>query len=160
MDHAKRGFMSPTNAARVAKRARLLHRRGGLTHAEMAVFETMLWDVRQAGTDRVTVTYAGLCKLARVCRQSVADAVASFVRLGLITKIKRKVLVLWANGGRKWQQQANEYVFCCESGEQTEITKEVIHILMLEPAVRAAKAARESLVAIAASRMRKLGLAG
>jgi hypothetical protein len=47
----------------------------------------------------------------------------AFERLGLVRKLKRKVLVLWANGGRKWQQRPNEYEFCCESGEQTQYPK-------------------------------------
>lgn len=106
-------FFSPSAAARAAKQARKLHRMGEISHAQLAVFDSLLWDIRQHGADRAAVSYAGLCKLAGVCRQTVADAVAAFERLGLVRKIKHKVLVLWANGGRRWQQRPNEYVFCC-----------------------------------------------
>jgi hypothetical protein len=159
MSYAKAGFLSPSVAAYIAKRARKLHRAGELAHAQLAVLDVMLWDARRPGTDRVTVSYSGLQKLARACRQTIADAIAAFERLGLVRRIKHKVLVLWANGGRQWQQRPNEYEFCCESSEQTQYPKEVIQILISEPAVREAKAAQEGLAAIAATRMRALGLA-
>jgi hypothetical protein len=159
MSYAKAGFLSPSSAAYISKRARRLLRNGDLTHHQIAVLDAMLWDARRPGADRVVVSYSGLQKLARVCRQTIADAVAAFERLGLVRKLKRKVLVLWNNGGRKWQQRANEYAFCCGSTEPTEYTKQVIQISILQPAAIEAKAAREGLASIAAARMRALGLA-
>jgi hypothetical protein len=158
MSHAKAGFLSPSNAAYIAKCARKLLRSGELTHHQVTILEAMLWDARRPGSDRVVVSYAGLQKLARTCRQTIADAIAAFERLGLVRRIKHKVLVLWTNGGRKWQQRPNEYEFCCESGEQTEYPKEVIQILISEPQGREVRVAQEGLVAIAASRARALGL--
>jgi hypothetical protein len=158
MPNAHPGFLSPSAAAYIAKRARKLLRSGELTHHQVAILEAMLWDARRPGSDRVVVPYAGLQKLARACRQTIADAVAAFERLGLVRKLKRKVLVLWANGGRKWQQQPNEYVFHCESGEQTQYPKQEIQILKSEPPVRETQAAQQGLAAIAAGRMRALGL--
>jgi hypothetical protein len=61
-------------------------------------------------------------------------------------------------GGRKWKQRPNEYEFCCESREQTEYTKQVIQISILQPQVQEAKAAQQGLASIAAARMRALGL--
>jgi hypothetical protein len=159
MPYAKAGFLSPSNAAYIAKRARKLLRSGELTHHQVTILEAMLWDARRPGSDRVTVSYAGLQKLARACRQTIADAVEALERLGLVRRIKHKVLVLWNNGGRKWQQRPNEYQFCCESGEQTQYPKQVIQILISEPSVSKAKAAQAGLAEIAASRMLALGLA-
>jgi hypothetical protein len=157
MPYAK-AFLSPSNAAYIAKRARKLLRSGELTHHQIAILEAMLWDARRPGANRVVVSYTGLQKLARTCRQTIAGAIAAFERLGLVRRIKHKVLVLWANGGRQWQQRPNEYEFCCESGEQTQYPKEVIQILISEPAVREAKAAQERLAAVALARCQALGL--
>ena len=157
MAYAHPGFMSPSQAAHIAKRARKLLRSGELTHHQIAVLDSLLWDLRKHGSDKVTATYRGLQKMARVCRQTVAEAIAAFVRLGLLRKFKMKVLVLWANGGRKWQQQPNSYQFCCESTERTEYPKD--RILILNSADDAdAKAAQQGLAAIAARRAAALGL--
>jgi len=159
MSCAKAGFLSPSAAAHIAKRARKLHRLGLITHAQMAVLDVLLWDMRKPGSDTTTVTYNGLCKLAAVCRQTVADAVAAFERLGLLRRIKCKVLVLWANNGRKWRQQANEYVFTrCESGAQTEYPKEEIRIHILQPSPAETREAQARLAAVADIRRTKLGL--
>jgi hypothetical protein len=159
MSYAKAEFLSPTRAAHLSKQARKLHRSGALTHAQLIIFDTLLWDARKPGSDRTTVSYTGLQKLARVCRQSVADAISAFERLGLLRRIKLKVLVLWANGGRKWQQRPNEYVFCCESTYETQYPKQEIQIKRIEPEYRESTQAQEGLAAIAAARMRRLGLA-
>jgi hypothetical protein len=158
MSHATAEFLSPTKAAHLAKQARKLHRAGALTHAQLVIFDTILWDARKPGSDRAVVSYTGLQKLARVCRQTIADAVSAFERLGLLRRIKLKVLVLWANGGKKWRQCPNEYAFCCESGEQTQYPKQEIQIKHLEPVPSEAKQARQGLAEIAAARMRALGL--
>lgn len=81
MSYAKAGFLSPSNAAYIAKRARKLLRSGDLTHHQVTILEAMLWDARSPGADRVIVSYAGLQKLARACRQTIADAVEAFERL-------------------------------------------------------------------------------
>ena len=158
MPTAKRGFMSPSQAAHISKRARNATCAGLLTAKQFIVLEALLWDIRCRGSDRVSTTYDWLQKRAHACRQSVADAITAFERLGLLRRIKHKTLVLWANGGRKWQQRPNEFVFHCESGEQTQYPKEKIQILISEPAVHEAKIAREGLASIAASRRRALGL--
>jgi hypothetical protein len=131
--YAKPGFMTPTQAAYVAKRARKAVRAGLLTHHQHGVLEVLLWDARKPGSDRVNAAYGWLEKLAHVCHQVAVDAVKAFVRLGLLRKIKHKTLTLWANGGRQWRQRPNEYVFHCESTGQTEYAKEVIQILSVEP---------------------------
>jgi hypothetical protein len=159
MPNAKRGFMSPTQAAYISKRARDAVRAGLLTAKQFIVLETLLWDIRDRGSDSATATYGWLQRLTNACRQTIADAIAAFERLGLVRRIKHKTLVLWNNGGRQWKQRPSEYVFCCESTQQTEYPKQVIRIFILQPTTIEAKVAREGLASIAAARMRKLGLA-
>jgi hypothetical protein len=143
--YAKPGFMSPTQAAYIAKKARKAVRAGLLTHHQFAVLETLLWDARPRGSDRVNAAYSFLQKLANVCRQTVSDAIRALEQLGLVRKIKHKTLRLWANGGRQWQQRPNEYVFCCESTGQTEYPKEVIQILKIDPSKAEISAAQAAL---------------
>jgi hypothetical protein len=142
--YAKPGFMSPIQAAYLAKRARKAVRAGLLTPHHFTVLEILLWEVRPRGSDRAAVSYSRLQELAGRCRQTVADAIKAGLRLGLLRKIKHKTLTLWANGGRKWRQTPNEYVFHCESTAQTEYPKEVIQILKTAPGnaeIRSAQAA-------------------
>ena len=140
-------FLSPTQAAYISKRARKAVRNGLLVHHHFLVLETLLWDARAPGSDRVVASYSWLQKLAHVCRQTAVDAIQALMELGFLQKIKRKVLVLWANGGRQWQQRPNEYVFHCESTSQSEYPKEEVQIVSLGavPAeIASAQAALES----------------
>jgi hypothetical protein len=145
--YAKPGFMSPSQAAWIAKRARKALRAGLLSHHQFAVLEVLLWEARPSGSDRATAAYSWLQKLAHASRQTVVDAIKAGMRLGLLRKIKHKTLVLWANGGRKWKQRPNEYVFDCESTQCTEYPKQVVQIHRIEPSGSEVQAAQDALEA-------------
>jgi hypothetical protein len=84
---------------------------------------------------------------AYVSTPSRSDAQA-LVALGLVQRIKRRVLVLWHNGGRAWRQLANEYRFLhCEFTGQGESQQERIQILSLAPSSTEQRAAEAALVA-------------
>lgn len=145
------GFMSPSQASYISKRNRKALGAGLLTPHQFAVLEVLLWEARPRGCDRVAAAYSWLEKLACVCRQTVVDAIKAGERLGLVRKVKRKVLALWSNGGRQWLQRPNEYVFCCESAGQAESPKKVIQILTVEAngaEIRAAQAAMAARVRV------------
>lgn len=144
--------MSPSQAAYISKLARKAVCAGLLTPHQLTVLEALLWDFRARDSDRVTVSYAGLQKLTGRCRQTIADTIKAATALGLMRKIKHKILTLWANGGRQWQQKPNEYVFHCESAAQTEYPKQVIQILKHESSYAESRLAQAGLDKIRAQR--------
>ncbi len=114
--------LSPTQAAEIAGRARRLMRAGRLSHHAYAVLDALLWGARDRGADRAVASYGRLQQLAGVARATVAKAIAALARLGLIRVMKRRVLVLWNNGGRAWRQLANAYQLMTADREFTRQT--------------------------------------
>ena len=119
--HSPAGTMSPNAAAHVASRARKLLRARRLTPHDYAVLDALLWAARKPGTDTAVAAYSRLQRLAAVARSTVAKAVARLAELGLVNRLKRRVLVLWNNGGRQWRQLSNAYRFRCESAAHTRV---------------------------------------
>jgi len=139
--------MRPTLAAHLISLARKAVRNGLLTHHQFVALECLIWEIRERGADRVQCSYKRLMKQAKVCKDVAVGAIKAGIALGLLRKVKHKTLTLWTNGGRKWQQEPNEYVFCCESAEQAQYPKQVIKILSIIPAeaeIRSAQAAMEA----------------
>jgi hypothetical protein len=142
-------FFSPKQAADIAWQARKLLRLGLLTHHAWVVLDAILFGARPKGQDTAIVSYTEIQRLAHVSRQTASDAVADLARLGLLKITKRRILVLWNNGGRAWRQLKNAYVFSairCESTGRTEKTQ--LRILYLNDAPiesqRAAQAALDA----------------
>ncbi len=137
----------PTDAARIAQRARRLLRAGKITHRDFCILDCLLWSCRAKGAGHAIVSYAGLAKLAHVARGTVAAAVKALASVGLITKAKRRALFPWHHGGLRSRQLANAYRFHCEFNPQPVIKSD--RILSLVPAVSnyALDAARAALMA-------------
>jgi len=102
--------LSPTQAGALARRARRLLRRGLLTHRQLALLDCLLWSCRRPDTGAVVVSYTRLQRLARVARATVAAGLRRLEELGLLSRVKRRVRVLWANGGQRSRQAASAYV--------------------------------------------------
>lgn len=89
--------MTPTQAAALARRCRLLLRAGQLTHAQHSIADTLLWSCRAPGTPMVSVSYSRLQRLAHASRDSVVRAIRRLEELGLLRKTKRRVRIGWAS---------------------------------------------------------------
>jgi hypothetical protein len=145
--HTPPGVLTPTQAAEIAGRARRLLRAGRLTHHDYAVLDGMLWCSRKPGADSTIASYTRLQKLANVARATVAGAIGRLVALGLVQRVKRRVLVLWHNGGRAWRQLANEYRFHCEFSARSDSEKKEFSISLAEPSSTEQRAAEAALAA-------------
>jgi hypothetical protein len=102
--------LTPTQAGAIAKRARRLLRRGLLTHCQLALLDCLLWSCRRPDTGAIVVSYTRLQQLARVARATVAAGLRRLEELGLLSRVRRRVRVLWANGGQQSRQGTSAYM--------------------------------------------------
>ena len=141
--------LSPTQAGAIAKRARRLLRRGLLTHRQLALLDCLLWSCRRPDTGAIVVSYTALQRLAHVARATVAAGLRRLEELGLLSRVKRRVRVLWANGGQQSRQAVSAYVLHVPAGDCEFSARTVIReqeILIREHQDNAAvRAAQEAL---------------
>jgi predicted transcriptional regulator len=108
-------------------RARHLASAQVLNPNDYLILSTLLKDCRLNGTDRAVAAYSRLRRLTGRCNAVVAASIKRLTQAGLMQKMKTSVLVLWANGGRRWVQMPNAYRFVeptrCESKPQTDLLK-------------------------------------
>lgn len=154
--------LTPADAAAISRRARRLLRAGRLTHRQAVLLDTVLWSCRPHGSGTACAAYSVLERLAHMARATIAEGLRVLERLGLIRRIKRRVLVLWHNGGRAWRQLPSEYVFpvatdCEFSGRTDSKTQEITYVT--QPAGDAAGAA-SALAAMREQRTRLLWKSG
>ena len=109
--------LSPTQAGAIAKRARKLLRRGLITHRQLALLDCLLWSCRRPDTGAIVASYSALQRLAHMARATVAAGLRRLEELGLLSRIKRRVRVLWAHGGQQSRQAANAYVLRTPAGD-------------------------------------------
>jgi hypothetical protein len=133
-----------SDAAAIARRARKLLRAGRLTHRQLALLDTLLWSCRTHSTATACASYSVLQRLAHLARATIAEGLRVLEQLGLIRRIKRRVLVLWHNGGRAWRQLPSEYHFppvsdCEFSGRTDSKIQDILYVS--RPASIATKAA-------------------
>ena len=102
--------LTPADAAAIAKRGRKLMRAGRITHNQWAVLDCILWSCRNLTTGAIVVSFSGLQKLANVGRATVAGAVKVLERLSVLRRIKRRVRVVWHQGGQQSRQATSAYV--------------------------------------------------
>jgi len=154
--------MTPKTAGEVMRRARILLRAGELTPHQFCLLDCLMWRCRPPGSDRCTVSLRRIADLTRRAKDTVVAAMARFEALGIVRKVKRRVLVAWG-GAVASRQATNTYVFLTPSTESTAATvyreQEKIQMLRSIPAPSAdVAAARAALAAIA--RRRTAALAG
>jgi hypothetical protein len=139
--------LAPAEAGAIAGRARKLLRRGLLTHHQHALLDCLLWACRNPVTGAIVVSYTALQKLAHMARGTISGALRALESLGLLTTIRRRVRLSWANGGHASRQATNAYVLHppanTEFSERT--VEQKLEIIQISPAdvadVRAAQAA-------------------
>ena len=141
--------LSPTQAGAIAKRARKLLRRGLITHRQLALLDCLLWSCRRPDTGAIVVSYTALQRLAHVARATVAAGLRRLEELGLLSRVRRRVRVVWANGGQQSRQAASAYVLRVPAGDCEFSARTVIQgqeTLIIEGHDNAAvRAAREAL---------------
>lgn len=103
-------LLSPAEAGDVAKRARKLLRRGLLTHRQLALLDCLLWSCRCPRTGAIVVSYTALQRLAHMARETIAEGLRRLEAVRLLSRVKRRVRLSWANGGQASRQATNAYV--------------------------------------------------
>jgi hypothetical protein len=139
--------MTPADAGKVAYRVRALHRRGDLTHADLALADALIWAARKPGTAAAIVSYSALCRLAHVARGTVAAGLRRLEGLGIIQRIKRRVHVAWGQGASASRQAVSAYVL--QAGAGTEFNGQPVSqsVKILPLAAAAVQAAQDALAA-------------
>jgi hypothetical protein len=141
--------LSLSDAIQLAKRGRKLLRAGRITHRQYIVLDCLLWCCRNPVTGAIVVSYTALQRLCHVSRETIAGAVKLLGRLGVLTKIKRRVRLLWHHGGTASRQLTNSYVL--HPGTNTEFGGATVIQLSIEKkaafeGVRAASAGPDLLL--------------
>src|SRR5690348_11589000 len=103
--------LSPADACRIAQRARRLVRSGRLSHTAFCVLDNLLWACRPKNASHAVVSYTGLARLAHLAKATISRAIVTLEALRLITKVRRRILVPWHQGGSQCRQLANLYQF-------------------------------------------------
>lgn len=101
--------MTPSQAGALMRRARKLLRAGRLTAKQFVLFDAIVWSCRAPMADRLSVSFTRMAKLARQARATAICGVSVFERLGLLSRQKRRVRVLWG-GSIASRQATNIYV--------------------------------------------------
>jgi hypothetical protein len=141
---------------------RQMKRRGVISKAVYCVGDAMLWSCRAPGKNAIQVSYDRLADLAGVSRRTAVEAVKQLVALKWLVKEKTRVRVSWAWGvavrqGRNiYRWLATPECNLSTTNQQLERKKEANEVRgwrqrLLQPPL-------ETLEAIAARRMRALGL--
>ena len=117
-------ILKAAEAGLIARRSRKLLARGRITHRQFALLDCLLWSCRATGKATARVSYSQLQRMAHQARSTVAGGVAMLVRLGLVQRVRYRLLVVGQNGGRVWRQLPNVYrlVVCADSREFDERT--------------------------------------
>jgi hypothetical protein len=110
--------MTPAAAGQVAYRVRRLHRRGDLTHADLAIADAIIWAARKPGSAAAIVSYSALSRLAHVARATVAAGLRRLEGLGILQRFKRRVRVIWGQGSTASRQATTVYVLHADSGTE------------------------------------------
>jgi DNA-binding MurR/RpiR family transcriptional regulator len=95
----------PFDPTTIARRLRVLHRAGHLTHAEYVVADTLLWSCRVPGRPDAQVSYRRLARLAHVATSKAQAAIRRLRELGVLTWRKTRLRVAWSLGtaSRQWR---------------------------------------------------------
>jgi len=156
--------LTPTEAGDIAKRGRKLLRAGRITHRDLVILDCLLWSCRNPVTGAIVVSYTALCRLCRCSRQVIAAAVTRLQGLGVLTRVRRRVRVLWHQGGQQSRQATNAYVLHPRAdhsefhqGPAIQSDREILHVVQPPPA--AVRAAQGALARVRAARSARLGLA-
>lgn len=128
--------MTPKQAYALAYRARHLLKAEELTHHQYALLDCLLWSCRPKGSNRLSVSYSRLQKLAHMARDTVWKGLARLEELGLLHRVKQRVKVRWGLG-LATRQATNIYVLDTESAERPAYIEQVTSLPLKAPPVAA-----------------------
>lgn len=138
--------ISANQAGAIARRGRKLLRRGEITHREAALLDCLLWSCRKPGQGAVSVPITTLCRLARVCRETVVAGLRRLAELGVLRIVKRRFRVAWFGRAVASRQAVSAYVLLpptaganTESGAPT-VKTELDFSVCTEPSAEALEA--------------------
>ena len=152
--------LTAAEAGLIAGRGRKLLARGRITHRQFALLDCLLWSCRAAGKATARVSYSQLQEKARQARSTVAGGIAVLIRLGLIQRVRHRLLVVGQNGGRVWKQLPNVYRLLTgadsrEFDERTDSQSPEITLLSSTTLNRAVERAQQALKHTAEARTAK-----
>jgi hypothetical protein len=110
---------------------------------------------RHQGTGAIVVSYSALQRLANMARATVSGGLRALERLHLLTTIRRRVRLSWANGGHASRQATNAYVL--HPSANTEFSERTVEqkLEILEIRQPDSAASTEARAALAAIRERR-----
>jgi hypothetical protein len=138
--------LSPREAGALSRRGRLLVRHRLLTPHQFVLLDNLVWTARHPGRASMTISYCALARVTGLARSTVATGIAALERLGLLRRIRRRVLVAWGAGTAS-RQAANAYVLLPPNTESApphareESSSTILLTSLPLAAVRAAQAA-------------------
>ena len=154
--------LSGREAGAIATRVRLLRRQRLLTAHQAALADVMLWSARRPGSGLLTASLAVLARLAGQARSTVAEGIDALERIGILTRIRRRIRIAWIAGATASRQVANSYVLKApDTGSAgRSASKQPLIISVVEAPITALRAAQEALKEVARRRTAVIGLAG
>ena len=160
--------LTPAEAGALADRARKLRSAREITAHQFVLLDALLWSCRRPGRAIAQAAYSQLERFAGIARATVAEGLEALERVGLLVRVKRRVVATGANGGRLWRQLPSSYRFLKivpkppisrEFSGRTDSKPQGIHTLRVEATGTSQTDARGALERIAAERAARQGAA-
>lgn len=104
--------MTPNEAGRLMKAARLALRRGELASRDITLLDCLMWSCRLPGRRQAVVSLRRLARLTGMCKQSVLDGLARLYETGLLRRYRQRQRIGWAS-----RQASNRYEFVAPPAE-------------------------------------------
>jgi hypothetical protein len=110
------------DAVAIARRGKKLLRQGKITAKTYVVLDCLLWSCRDPHSGTIRVSYTALMRLCHAARDTIARALATLQRLGVLSRIKSRVRIAWLSGVTASRQAVNRYVLHAASAESDQRT--------------------------------------
>ena len=112
-------FLSPKDAGAAMRRARAALAAGEISCHAIVVLDCLLWNAgRRHGCPSVRASLRWLARLTDSCRDTILKGIEELVRIGVLAKIRHRVLVAWG-GSIASRQATNEYTILTPATEST-----------------------------------------
>lgn len=137
-----------------------------ITHRQLVLVDALLWSCRGKGRGEASASYSALQRLTRMARSTIAEGLRVLQRLRVLTIVKRRVRLVWHQGGARSLQAVSIYILHpttaphTESNHWTVSQGDRIEILTVQPSNTAIRAAQDALKRRCAAVEAKLALLG
>lgn len=153
--------MHTFDAGAAMRRLRILLRARQIDTYALAVADALLFSAgRRYGEDMTApAALTRLAKLARQSKQRLVDSLVQLERAGVLQRVRHRLLVITATGGRIWRQMASRYrLLVRESALRTDSEPQMITAVVMAVANKQQEEAQEDLRRVREARARTLGL--